>query len=380
VATYNLRRFSKPDILKTISPEHLSAFLSHHRDFLSTRGFDLPSSIDPATFDYDGLVDIFMEPDVDTPKDLSEALFFVDEMATPDGMDILQEEAEARGMTITGSPDPTPADVAVQVWLQDKDVLEQKHAERFIVRRRSFEYYRTEASPIPAFSPPSPEALKALEKDVDDWFEKKKRGRGARVFVYPKGGETWFLVRHGEPYKREGSIEKGEPSSIFYRPEKFDVLAYDASTGEIRVNAASKGEKDLYRRQFGRHVFGSDDFFSGAREYTLEPLRTDGEASLVCTDVDGMDWAKLKEVQYYWGGACHETEVRKADDIFAALKDSEREMPTKARIIRANFQVKFTDSKTPRTVVIRAGNTAQYTRDADSVIIEKWLTLRHFIK
>jgi hypothetical protein len=54
-------------------------------------------------------------------------------------------------------------------------------------------------------------------------------------------------------------------------------------------------------------------------------------------------------------------------------------MPQKARIIRASFQVKFTDSKTARTVTIRPSNIAQYTRDSDAAVVEDWLTKRGFI-
>lgn len=38
-----------------------------------------------------------------------------------------------------------------------------------------------------------------------------------------------------------------------------------------------------------------------------------------------------------------------------------------------------TFSDTPRTVTIKPPNVAQYTRDADSVIVERWLRARGFI-
>ena len=114
-----------------------------------------------------------------------------------------------------------------------------------------------------------------------------------------------------------------------------------------------------------RHLFGNEDFFPGAGRYTLEPLRTAGSASIVCTDVDGMDWVRLKEIQLLWGGVEREIETRKADDLFAALEGRGRSIPGSAPIIRARFQVKFADAKTARAVTIRTPNTAQYTRDSD---------------
>ena len=51
--------------------------------------------------------------------------------------------------------------------------------------------------------------------------------------------------------RREGSLDGGQASSVFYRPEKYDVLVYEPTIGEIRMHACGKGEKDLFRRQFG---------------------------------------------------------------------------------------------------------------------------------
>ena len=340
----------------------------------------MPSPNASNGLDYEHLVEVLMSPDADTPKDLVDALFFVNEMSTDNCMDLLLEEAEKKGLSLDGKPDPTAADVAVQVFLQDRRLLERKHAEQYLTRPRSFEYFQTEARPVPAFKQPSRETLTALEHDLDEWFENKKRARGSRVFVYPKGDSIWFLVRHGDPFRREGSLDGGQTSSVFYRPEKHDVLVYEPAIGELRMNACNNGEKETYRRKFGRYLFGDEDFFPGTGKYTLEPLRRDGAASVVCTDVDGIDWVRLKEVQFLWGGAEREIEIRKANDIFAALEGRGRSIPTTAPILRAGFHVKFTDAKNPRTVTIRPSNIAQYTRDSDADVVEDWLQKRGFIE
>lgn len=379
MATYNLRRFSHSEALKTIDRGHMLTFLLPYKDYFSGRGMALPSKTSSDGLDYDALASILVSPDTDTPPTLANALFFIHEMATPEGMDSLLDAAQSVGLSLDGSSKQTPADIAVQVWLQDRDILERKHAEQFLTSKRSFEYYQAEANPLPKFKKPSAATLKAMEKDLDEWFKNKKRGQGSRVFVFPKDDCVWFLVRHGDPFRREGAMDGTKSSSVLYRPEKFDVLAYDAKLGEIRMNAASKGEKDLYRKQFGKHLFGDEEFFPGQEKYTLEPLRADGADSLKCGDVDGLDWVKLKEVQYYWGGGHNEIEVRKADDIFAAMEKKGRSMPKKVKIIRASFQVKFTDSKTPRSMTVKPPYAAQYTRDSDSAAIEDWLTKRGFV-
>ena len=380
MATYNLRRFAQPAVLKAIAPQSLHEFLGPYRSYFEGRGLKLPPPSASNGLDHERLVGVLMSPDTGTPKGLVDALYFVNEMSTNESMDLLLEEAETNGISLDGKPDPTAADVAVQVFLQDRRLLERKHAEQYLTRPRSFEYFQTEARPVPALKPPSPETLAALERDLDDWFEKKKRGRGSRVFVYPKDDAIWFLVRHGDPFRREGSLDGDQTSSVFYRPEKHDVLVYEPAPGELRMNACNKGEKETYRREFGRHLFGDEDFFPGTGKYTLEPLRTAGAASIVCTDIDGMDWVRLKEVQFLWGGAEREIEIRKANDIFAALEGRGRSLPATTPMIRASFHVKFTDSKNPRTVTVRPSNIAQYTRDSDADVVEDWLIRRGFVE
>ena len=378
MSTLNLRRFATPSALKQITPHHLVSFFNPYAEFLRTRGLRWPP-VDVQRLDYESLVGIIMSPDTDTPAELANGLFFIHEMATDSGMDSLLEEARYSGLGIEGDGDMTPADVAVQVWLSDPEMLERTHAEQFLVRPRSFEYYQANTSRLPDFTNPSDEVIRRLERSLDEWFDEKKRGRGARVFVYPKDDGVWFLVRHGDPFKREGSLENGESSSVFYRPEKFDVLVYRPDTGELRMNARSKGEKGLYRTKFGLHLFGREDFFPASQKYTLEPLRTHGAEALVCTDVEGLDSVTLKSIQFYWGGAHNEIEERKADDIFAALADRGRGLPDRVPIIKASFQVKFSDAKTPRTLTIRVPCAAQFKRDSDSAVLEDWLTKRGFV-
>lgn len=378
MAMFNLRRFSRPETLKAIRADHLIRLLLPYREFFEGRGVAVPSAGSEDGLDYEGLVKVFMTPDTDTPPDLANALYFIHEMSTPECMDELLALAESNGIKLDGNPDPTPADVAIQVWLQDRDVLERKHAEQHLTRKRSFEYFQTKVSPIPKLKNPSREKLAVLEKDLDDWFEAKKRGRGSRVFAFPKDDAVWFLVRHGEPVERKGILEGGESKSLFFRAETFDVLVYDRSLGELRMTSCSKGEREIYQRKFGLHLFGDEDFFPGTGKYTLEPLRALGERSLVCTDVEGMDWVKLTQIEFLWGGVAKETEIRRADDVFAAYAARGRSLPAKVRMRRASFHVKFTDSKNPRTVTVRPSNITSYTRDDDSTVVEEWLRKRGF--
>ena len=378
MATFNLQRFTKVNTLRSINRQLLFQFLRPYKDFFLSRGVNLKSLESSENPEYGELVGVFMNPDADTPHDLAEALYFINEMATEDGMDQLLEEAEKREVHIDYLPESTPEDIAIQVWIADREIVERKHAEQFLTKPRSFEYYQSAAEPKP-IGKITDEKLSRLEKDLNIYFIWKKRGKTCKVFAYPKNDETWFLVRRGEPYKREGSIKNGESKSIFYRPEAFDVVVYNETIGEIRINANVVWLKRIYRQFFGKHFFGDTDFFPGTQKYTLDPLRRDGAAALVCSDVEGLEWVLLKELHYYWGGPYCEIEIRKADNLFAAFESSNRSIQRKARMSKAKFQVKFNNAKRPRTLTIRPPNIANFTRDDDSVIGEIWLARRGFI-
>jgi hypothetical protein len=346
---------------------------------LRSRGVLVPSTTSATDFDYVGLAKVFMAPDGKIPKELIDALYFVDELATPEGMDALLTEAKQQKLKLAPGSAHSPADIAVQVWLLNRNILERIHAEHHVANVRSFDSYQMNRSRRPPFKRPSDKRLKALANDLDEWFEEKKRGRGTRIIMCEKDDDVWFLARHGDPYKREESIDGGKASSVYYRPLKPDVVVYSPQFGELRINARSKGEKELYRTKFGKHLFGDENIFPGKEKYTLDPLRELGEDSLALGDIDGIEWIKLREVQFFFRGNPWEVVTRKSDDVFALFKSRDKSFPDSGRTIKATFQVKFADAKTPRSVVIKPPNIAHYTRDDDSVLVEKWLEARGFI-
>lgn len=384
MATVVLRRFTNPDTLKHIGDRYLIELLSPHRAFFAQRGLELPAQPAAGAVDCDKLAAIFMAPDTDMSAKLAEALFFIHEMSAKETMDKLTEAAEDKEIDLDLPADAEPADVAVRLWLKDPTLLQEVHAEHHLTRPKSFLYFTTDANPLPEFKPPDDETRAAMEARMDLWFERKKRGRGCKVFVYPRDGECWFMVRHGEPCRREGSLDQGQPGSVFYRPQQHDILVYDTAQGEIRIHAGSKGERELYRTCFGLHLFGSEDFFPSEGKYTLKPLIEDGSAALSTEGVeDTIEWVHLKELETIWGGTGkgnREIEIRKAKDLFSVFEKRGFRLEDYHSLRRAVFHVKFLDSKTPRSVTIEPTNKAKYERDYDSAGIEKWLTLRKFIR
>ena len=379
MSAFHPRRFSRPEVIRRIAPDHLLQFLDPYREYLLSRGVRLPAAAPLGRFDYEGLCQVLLHPDNHTPREMIEALFFINEMSKPEGFDALQDALVDAGLEVEIGEEVTSADLAVQVWLKAPALLERLHAEQLLFHPRSFEYFRTSHSPIPPFRVPDAVAIQALENALDDWFAMKRRGRCSRVFVFVKPDNVWFLVRHGEPFTRESAIQEGKSTCVFFRPERHDVLVYNPIHGEMRIHARSKGEKELYRKQFGAHLFGDPNYFDASGRFSFEQLQKHGADALVCSDIEGMEWVRLKKVRFFRGGEFVENEVLEAEDIFAAMARRKAPFPINITITRCKFEIQFSDSRTPRMVTISSKSKVEFRRDDDAGILEEWMRRRGFI-
>ncbi|MBY4895319.1 hypothetical protein KUL25_21370 [Rhodobacteraceae bacterium N5(2021)] len=383
MATFNPRVFTNPSRLKEIDPNRLIVFLSTWSDYFIGRGLDLTAA-DTSDMPFDTIAAILMNPDQAVPESMVNALYYVHETARKEPMDELIERAEAAGLDIDHDEKSTPADVAVQIWLAKPDLLERQHAETVAFNRSNFTYFAGK-SIKPAESECrifiSEAQCREMEALMDPWFESKRRGRGSRVFVFPQENRIWILVRHGQPMRREGEHkEDGKDGIAFYRPQKDDVLIYDAEIDEIGVNAETKGERELYLRTLGMVLFGEDAHFERAERYNLQPLIDNGPAALVCADIPGLSRVRFVEFGRMWDGTCPEYETRRSDDLFETYGGDWAARLSLGRLTYAKFKVAFEGDKKERSVMIRPVNIARYERDADTSLVEAWLKARGFWK
>lgn len=380
MATFRLRHFSSPETLRAVRTDHLLRFLDPFREYLATRAVLLPTLTSGLPPDYDALTRVFLTPAAGIPDDLVDSLYYVDEMATEAGMDRLLDHAAARSQILSSSDDATPADVAVAAYLLDPILVQRAHGEILVDRPRTFTTFRSLGTLPHYLDLPDALAIARLEATLATWFKQRQRGPVVRVFSFDRADELWFLVRHGQPYKREPRLEGDEPSSVAFRPLKHDVLAYNPRIGELRINAETPGEKRLYVREFSRLLFGHEHGFPCWDKYNLEPLRQHGPNALVCHDVEDLEQVTLCEVHLDFTGPHRDVVIRKSSDVFAALAARGSEgLPAEGILTQAVFEFAFAGQRRPRRVRIRVPNVAQYTRDADCGWVEDWLERRGFL-
>ena len=378
----NFTRIADVAILRKLEAGGLMDLLKPHAGYLASR--DVSLVFDGSDKPYEALRAVLLSPDEDFPPTLGQSLQRIHDLATQDAMGDLIDAVLMRRISIDFGDEPSPADVALRVSLHAPALLERMHAEHHTRRRRKFEYWQSEEEKAPALGIHAGTEFPDLEADLNRWFESRKKGRVldgvCKVFAFPKPDGVWFLVRHGDAVARLGVLKGGKSASAVLRPEVFDVVIFDPAANELRINAGQKDTEE-YRKRFGLHLFGDEEYFPGKAKYTLDPLRRDLEDSLDCEQIDGIESIRLTELWYFFGGGSElEVEIHRAEDIFAAIRRRNGAIPTSARLGRAKFAVTFSSSKTPRMVTIRPSNIAEFTYDDDSAVVNDWLAARGFIR
>jgi hypothetical protein len=380
MSAFNPRSFTNRDRLKTISAARLLAFFRQWSDYFAGREIALPETAGD-DFPYDQLADVLMRPDENVPEAMVDALYYVHETATNEAMDELLERAKKAGIALEFDEEPSTADVALQIWLQRPDFLQRQHAETVAFSRSRFMYFAGLTGKKVPPPDPTPEQQVLIQSRLDEWLKGKRRGKGSRIFTFPRGSKTWFLVRHGDPVRREGRHnDDGSAGAACYRPQKHDVLIYDGETGEMAVNAGTKGERELYLQTFGAVLFGREDYFDTSERFTLGPLLARGREALAHETTPEIKSIRLIEIERYWGGPAKQKEVRKATDLFLAWGDDWAKRLSGGTLDRAVFKVTFEGDKKERTVAILPKSLARYDRDADSDLIDRWLKIQGFCR
>lgn len=388
------KRFTNPETFRKIRPDLLWAWLKQSEGYFNKRGLVLPASGESLgadafspRLDYDGLARVFMEPTADMPSELVEGLHMVHEMGRPARVDRMLQEACRSGLDLGLGEDATPADIAVKLLLLDPKALEDLCNCDVMTRRRSFEYFTTDAVPVPQFEGATLEQLRLLEEKLNAFYVAYRRGGGTRVFSYcqQKVGQPspeWlFLVRHGGLFRREEAMENGEPTAVVYRPRKYAVLKYDVSRGEMGVCCGETRERKILLKLFGKVLFGRDNFFPGTAKFDLGPLIARGRAALAWADVPPIEQVRLTDLEFYRREAPWRRVIQQAEDLFSLIEHGELCWPRDvAEITSATFTVKFSRQSRARRVTIVPCNRALYSRDEDSPILERWMAARGLIQ
>lgn len=379
MSTLKLPRLSKPHLLRSIAPERLAVLLQPHHEFFFTRGIQVATLDKSDAAGVERVIQCLLHPDRDTPLELLNAVCMIDEMASPQSIDLLLNEIPYAELGLATDGSHSAVDIAAAAWLQQRERLLHVHARCKLKNARAFEYFQNSHAQPPQFRMPPTETVRMLEADLDALFESRLRGRGTRVEIFPGDDEVELSIRHGSLFRREQSIDDGIIGTVAFRPVQCDAVIFNRQLGELRVNAKSATEKTWYCRLIGKHLFGDENCFPSGEKYSLEPLRQYGHASISPGDIDEIRQIRLVELSTYDGGDYSAWTIRKASDLFAWLAVLRKDIPAERKLARATFKMKLFGRRDERTITLRPPNVAIYSRGPEATIIEAWLEQRGFV-
>lgn len=381
MATLRFKRFTKVHFLKGVGRKLLARFFERFTGELTEQKVDLPKGDLPDDEYFRGLSKLLLSPE-GLPDELSEALFAIDEMANDAGQERLQNAVAQSGVEMEFELESSQGDVAMQVWLARPELFAATHNEQRFRRMSSFEYFAAKPgeNKRKQFAAPGNEAMEGLRADLDLWFAEHNRGHETtRISRHEIDGEWWFVIRHGDTFSRTAKVERQELTFLHFRPAKDDVVVFSPGHDELRIHAATKGEKELYRREFGVRLRGDNKYFSERKSFTLEPLRLEGKGALKWGGNGDVDGIVLREIEIVRGGGCHDVIIHKADDIFASAEArGEKAFPDSGELVRAVFDVYFEGMKKPRRVEVHPPNILKLGRRCDAAVVQKWLSEKRF--
>lgn len=373
------KRFTRPQLLQGICRSLLIRFLEKFQPDLERRGLVLPGPELPEEEWARAVARWFAAPE-QLPEGLCEALYAIDEMATRDGQEQLGMALAEAGLELALEPGATRQDIALQAWLSAPALLARIHNRQRLLRLTAFEYFGTPLAPAdrPPVRAPDDAVLQSLSGTLDAWFDLHQRGRNTcrielHCFQTPGDaapGEFWFLVRHGDTFTRAPKVEEQRTEILHFRPQRDDVVVYCPTRDELRINARSRGERDLYVSAFGAHLRGREDYFSRRHTYTLEPLRTEGRDVLLTEGLPGLTRATLRKIETVEDGTDNVLTLA-ARDLFEADQIGDADaVPGRGRIRSAVFDLHFAGSPRPRPMEIRLPNVLKLRRHCDLHLVE----------
>jgi hypothetical protein len=367
----------------------LCEVLKKFSGYLKDRKLVLPTHPTQEKLDYEGIRAACMAGDM--PAELDDVLSYVSILGTTAGWERIQEEARAQGKKLDFPADGlTHADLAMKAWLwewpKNKTLLEESYSRARIHARSSYVYIPPLRDVRQKYRMPNDETMEELRKAVSDYFVAEGLGKGSNVIKFEFEKELWFLIRYPGRLKRQVAIDDdGEPENLTFKPEEYDAVVYHIEYGDLRMNTSRSKDQTKYRILFGNALVGSSNVFApDAHVIKLDPLKGKCLGIFNCGDIEGLAEIEPVELAYHSIKETGREIIWRADKKTTLLASNTHApflLPEDTDTVRyAIFRYRLKDREKSETLTVHQGNTMNYERDGDSVVLEQWLRTRKFVK
>ena len=246
-----------------------------HREFFGK--YNGAVQLELKGLDHDKVYDFLLNSsDDECAPEVMETLHCINDLASPEGADILKGEADRNGLVIGGEQELSVEELAFTAFLRHKDVFDRAHDLHICHNVKSpSEYVGIDERPFAH----TPERIETFRNSIAEYFNERYKGKYCDVRVYPDEDEINIVIMHGKHLKSGTFIIDDQPQPTRYRDLKEDLVTYASVDGRLKVSAATEDERNEIARRFGECFFDNAAFFMGQdcqNLYTLEPLVTLG--------------------------------------------------------------------------------------------------------
>jgi hypothetical protein len=170
----------------------------------------------------------------------------------------------------------TVADMAALIALTDANRATEIAALHRKVRRRRLRIFYARVASLPRLSADVESRVESFRRALAAESAEQLRTRYVKTFPALTHQRLAIHVIRADNLKRTPAIDaKTETRTcIPLHPEYCDTLTYDASIGQLRINARRDSDINWYLTHFGEHLF--DDRFLFPREFDPNVFKVDG--------------------------------------------------------------------------------------------------------
>lgn len=381
-----MRLASYPDIPRAMRlfPSHaLQRLVLCHSKACATLGLDL-AAVDGED---DGTVTEWLARRAGVlPGDLSDDLERIDELTTDRGAALLLEAGTRAGVDVRALG-MDPLEVAVRAFLDHRDVFEAAYGRQLVSALKGTTEFIGRAR-CPAGVPELAD-LQALEALLGQHFEARARSAHCRISMGRDGARLVFTIAHGALVRADETLDEGvmvvrdsaapvylTERSLRYRPQRRDVVVYDADVGQLRIRAGDAPSLHAYRHGFGTLLHRDADWFGTEPIVSLEPLVRLGQA--VEAPTRGLAEVRLVGLIVRYTHGTGGTVAINSDDIWPFLAARMRGDLGDGELLEAVFHMHRPGVAAPTRVKVRAPNRVEYGK-VDDTVFRPFLEARGFL-
>lgn len=334
------------ELLGCASDEHLERLLRRFESEIARLGLEFSGALVADLSWRDQLYEALMVSD-GTADALVEALVDVGTIAGDAGMASLDKSASRLGVQLVSEPRSMSAyDLAIIAYLDHSECFQVARAGVTSQDRRLFSEFELRAADKLDLSAIE-RAREAVQDDVAAWCATNNRTAASWVSVYPRGQHVYVSIVHGKPRKRVTVITdectRAHESLV---PDSQDSVVFDLQSRTLSIHAERQAEVAMYRKIWGRRLFGDVEAFQVSKRYTLCPLQTQGVHALSTEGIDGLRSVALKQLFLLDEEGGERLDFTHSyDNLGVALQRSFwRQLLAFCKVSRAKFLIK-TDSR-----------------------------------